>query len=251
MRFVIALWMLFGAGCVLQNSSPPPEPVTVPSEWETVLNGLERRTYIPEDNPLGQLIVLRVNPALYTFRAHYQPGQAHTLAEWQAQFPDAAAFINANFFSADHNILGLLVADGVAFGQSYQDRGGTFLVQNGIPRVRSNLTEPYAGEALQQAVQAFPMLVQDGAAAYTSGQPDRQTRRTVIAQDSAGNILLMVTPLLGLRLSELSAYLPTTDLNIVNAFNLDGGGSTMMYDQTPFQLSSFDPVPAILAVYAQ
>jgi hypothetical protein len=63
----------------------------------------------------------------------------------------------------------------------------------------------------------------------------------------------MVTPLVGMTLVELSEYLPTTDLELRTAVNLDGGGSTMLYLNVPggieYTLSSFDPVPAVLAVY--
>jgi uncharacterized protein YigE (DUF2233 family) len=226
----------------------------VSTSWETLAPGLERRTYIPANNTLGQLIVLRINPTYFTFRVHYRPGDPLTLDQWQEQIPSAAAFVNANFFNADHRIIGLLIADGVVYGESFTDRGGTFLFQNGVPRVRSNVTEPYRGEAIEQAVQAFPMLVQNGVSAFTSAQPDRVNRRTVVAQDGNGHILLMVTPMLGLTLVDLSAYLPTTDMNIVHAFNLDGGGSSLMYHQSndvPATVVSFDPVPAILAVYAR
>src|SRR5690606_27555219 len=188
----------------------------------------------------------RINPALYTFRAHYRPGEPLPLSDWQAELNDAVVFINANFFDPDHTINGLLVADGVMFGESFRDRGGTFLVQNGLPHLRSNLAEPYtSGEPIEQAVQAFPMLVIDGQTAYT--QPGNVSRRTVIAQDNQGRILLMVTPLAGLSLNALSAYLPTTDLGIVHALNLDGGGSTMLFANSstsePYRLPSFDPVP--------
>ena len=255
MRLLIVLTVFFCSSCVLQPRASTTTPATsAPTTWETILPGLERRTYTPADNPFGQLIALRIDPALFTLRAHYRPGEALTLDEWQAQYPGMAAFINANFFTPEHQILGLLVADGVVYGQSYVDRGGTFLVQNGVPRIRSNIAEPYVGESLEQAVQAFPMLVQDGVTVYASDLPDRQTRRTVVAQDTSGKILLLVTPLLGITLDDLSAYLTTTDMNIVHAFNLDGGGSSLMYYQgssTQFELSSFDPVPAILAVYAR
>jgi exopolysaccharide biosynthesis protein len=252
MRLVTILATMICVSCVLQPRTSTPIPVD--STWTTIAPGLEQRTYIPYDNALAQLLVLRIDPSQYTFRVHYRPGEALSLDEWREQIPNAAAFVNANFFDAGSNIVGLLVTDGIVYGQSYQDRGGTFLVQNGVPRVRSNLAEPYTGEPLEQAAQAFPMLVQDGVAAFTGGQPDRATRRTVVAQDANGAILLMVTPLVGLRLDELSAYLPTTDLNITNALNLDGGGSTMLYHQginTPLTMPSFDPVPSVLAVYSR
>jgi len=127
-----------------------------------------------------------------------------------------------------------------------------FQVQNGQPRVRSNILDPYAGEALEQAAQGFPVLVANGVQAYTSARSDTPARRTIVAQDTAGHILLMVTPLVGMTLVELSQYLPATDLGLANAVNLDGGGSTLMALNVPgveYMLPSFDPVPSVLAVY--
>ena len=193
--------------------------------------------------------MLRIDPDLYTFRAHYQPDSPQHLDSWRDSLPGAVAFVNANFFHPDNSLLGLLVADGMVYGEAFRDRGGMFYVQNGQARIRSNIHEPYAGEPLEQAVQAFPMLVLNSQPAFT--QPGPSSRRTVVAQDAQGRVLLMVTPLLGLSLDDLSAYLTTTDLGIVNAFNLDGGGSTMLYvdADTPLRLASLDRVPAVLAVY--
>jgi exopolysaccharide biosynthesis protein len=221
--------------------------------WESLAPGLERRTLIPDNNAIAQLVTLRIDPTLYTFRAHYRPGQPLTARQWADALPGVVAFVNANFFSRENRVIGLLVADGVRYGESLRGLGGIFQVYNGQVRVRSNILEPYQGEAFEQAVQAYPMLVADGQPAFTNPRPDRFSRRTVIGQDSAGRIMLMATPLLGLTLLDLSAYLPTTDLALVNAFNLDGGRSTLLYFNAPgvpeYLLSSIDPVPAVLAVY--
>jgi uncharacterized protein YigE (DUF2233 family) len=235
------------------SSSPTPETET---EWETLAPGLEQRVYQPDGNFLGQLHVVRVDPAVYTFRAHYRPGDPLGIARWAETLSSPIAFVNANFFDPQAAILGLLVADGVVYGQSYQDRGGTFAKQNGIPRLRSNIQEPYQGETLEQAVQGFPMLVLNGEIAFSSTQGDQVTRRTVVAQDRSGRILLMMTPLIGISLTDLSAFLAEADMEIVNALNLDGGGSSMLYYrspgvETPFTFPSLDPVPAVLAVYAR
>ncbi len=250
---LVALWLLSGCMLALQTPTPAPTPAPVDNNgWQTLAPGLEQRAYQPGGNVLGQVWALRIDPALYVFRAHYRPGEPLSQAGWQAELPDAAAFVNANFFHADHTILGLLVADSMVYGSSLQGRGGTFQVQNGLPRVRSNIAEPYQGETFEQAVQAFPMLVLNGQTAYVPTPQERVSRRTVVAQDTQGRILLMVTPLTGLTLEAISAWLPTTDMGIVNALNLDGGGSTMLYasgEGQPLRLPSFDPVPAVLAVY--
>jgi len=60
----------------------------------------------------------------------------------------------------------------------------------------------------------------------------------------------MVTPLLGPTLLDLSAFLAQSDMDLVNAFNLDGGGSTMMViAPEDYLIASRDPVPAVLAIY--
>ena len=61
----------------------------------------------------------------------------------------------------------------------------------------------------------------------------------------------MVAPFLGLSLADLSAYLPKTDLGIDTAFNLDGGGSTMISLPGADYLSAVVGLrlPTILAAY--
>lgn len=220
------------------------------SAWEIIAPGLEQRLYVPQDNEVLAMLALRIDPAQYDFRAHYSQGNPSGLGEWLDQLPEPIALVNANFFDPQNNILGLLISDSQIFGSSYRNRGGTFGILNGIPTVRSNSVQLYTGEPYTQAVQAFPMLVANGVQAYNNTRDRRGSRRTVIGQDEQGRIVLMATPTLGLSLYELSEYLPTTDLGLVNAFNLDGGGSTMMWiADSDTRVFSFDPVPAVLAVY--
>ena len=255
--FTLVVFLL--GGCFSFRLQPIATPISLPTStpntgWQTIALGLERRNYDPDPlNPVTRMVALRIDPARYSFRVYYNPGQALNTLEWTTALPDAVAFVNGNFFDQADVALGLLVTNGVVYGQSYSDRGGTFLVQNGQPRIRANLREPYQGEPLEQAVQAFPMLVLDGLAAFTDTIQDRSTRRTIVAQDNSGRIILLATPVLGLTLRDLSAYLPTTDMNIITAFNLDGGRSTLMviyaagFPETV--VGSIDSVPAVLAVY--
>jgi hypothetical protein len=251
---VIAVW---GAlGCVMASRLPTaavPTPTPDTSGWRILAPGLEQRSYRPEGNLLGELYVLRIDPNLYTFRAHYRPGTPLNLSAWQNELRGAVAFVNANFFDEQGHILGMLVADGVVYGQSLVNHGGTFLVLNGQPRLRSNIYEPYAGELYEQAVQAFPMLLLNGQSVYNPARQEPVSRRTVVAQDRQGRVLLMATPLFGMSLEALSAFLPATDMGVVDALNLDGGGSTMLYvnSSPPARLPSIDPVPAVLAVYSR
>lgn len=261
---VAVVWLLIGCTLAAQTPIPatpvgitpvPATPTTAPQPrsedgWQRLAPGLERRVLIPDGNLFAQIVALRIDPQWFTFRVHYRPGQPLRLSEWQAELPEAVAFVNVNFFSPAYEIEGLLVADGVVYGRAFQERGGMFGMVDGMPFVRSNQAQPYQGERLDQAVQAFPMLVENGVQAYTSTRPDRFTRRTAVAQDNHGRILLFATPLTGLTLVELSAFLASGELELSQAFNLDGGGSTLLlstYDA--FAIPSVDPVPAVLAVY--
>ncbi|HUN06250.1 MAG TPA: phosphodiester glycosidase family protein [Aggregatilineales bacterium] len=266
--FFAALLMALITGCsqpAAVESTPVPTITPTPApavddtlfgpvnSWESVSPGLERRRYLPSDNALTQMIALRIDPAQFSFRVHYQPAQPLTAQQWIEALPDAVAIINANFFTRDNTALGLVVADGIAHGQSYVDQGGMFAVQDGLPRVQNLILQPYDGSPLEQAVQAFPNLVTDGSPAPITSPNDRITRRSVIGQDQAGRIILLATPFLGLELIPLADYLAAADLDLTTAFNLDGGGSTLLVapvDGSPQVLvTSFDPVPVVLAVY--
>lgn len=250
---LLTLMALLG-GCMnpLQRTATAP---SASATWELLAPGLERRFYQPGGSyTLTQFVALRIDPALYTFRAHYQPGSPKSLADWRTALPGAVAFINANFFDRQNNALGLVVADGIPYGQAYVGMGGMLQVQNSGVRVRSTILEPYAGEPLEQAVQAFPMLMTNGQTSFANSQGDRISRRTVIGQDVQGRIVLLATTsLVGMRLVDLSSYLASTDMQLVNAVNMDGGGSTLLAldvaGQPSYQVFSLDPVPTVLAVY--
>jgi hypothetical protein len=241
----------------LPTSTPTPTPNFryIASTWYEVDPGLEYGYYFPPASGGAQLIVIRIDPSLYRFRVHYRPGVPRARAEWAAELPCARLFVNANFFTFTNEVVGLLVADGFAYGHSFAGRGGLMQVDTqGRVRVRSTITEPYAGEALLQAVQGYPMLVYNSMPVFSHQDTDVITRRTAVASDRQGRILIIVTPGLGIRLATLAHFIAHTNLDIVNAFNLDGGSSSLMQ----FVLSSTEtltidstyPVPAVLAAYS-
>lgn len=237
---------------LLPTVKPSPVPTASPEPlWQTIDDGLHWRKLIPNGDDLAQLVVARIDPSRYRFRAIYHAGAAENLSGWRAREADASVIINANFFDNNDFALGLVVSDGTAHGIAYQDRGGTFLVSDGAPEIVSYLSPsfPEIGD-IEQAVQGFPLLVEDGRQAYFAAGSGERTRRTMIGIDRSGNVLIMVAPFLGLSLAELSAYLPKTDLDIDAAFNLDGGGSTMIaLPGADYFQPSLEPVPTILSVY--
>ncbi len=203
----------------------------------------------PLNDISAQLFVARIDPSQYRFRAIYAPGEARSLAGWRAQEPAARLIVNANYFDSARRAVGLVVSDGHAHGQAYRQRGGTFLVRNGDAAVVAN----HAGSQLhpsEQAVQGYPLLVENGKQAFTDPRGAERNRRSIIAQDSQGHILVMIAPYLGPSLQQLSAFLAASDLDIVTAFNLDGGRSTMLaLPDADIVQPALQAVPAVLAVY--
>ena len=235
------------AGCGLVDL--PLRLEAAPSPWRQIAPGMHVRTLRPLNDASAQLIVTRIDPEQYRFRAIYQPGAALNLAGWRAQEPAASLIVNANYFDAARRALGLVVSDGHAHGEAFRQRGGTMLVREGEVAVQAN----HAGRPLpasEQAVQGYPLLVEHGEQAFTNARGAERNRRSVIAQDSQGRILIIVAPFFGPSLQQLSAYLASADLDIVTAFNLDGGRSTLLaLPDAAYWLPSLQAVPTILAVY--
>ena len=197
--------------------------------------------------------MVRLDPAVVAFRVHYSPDDPRTLSDWRDGLPQAALVLKGSFFDETHRALGLLVSEGQIFGQSFVGFGGMFQVSASGPRVRSLVGEPYQGETLMQAVQAFPMLIEAGGLLAPQGDGfDHRSRRTVIAQDGQGRILVAVIPDDLVSLADLQGWLITSDLNIYIALALDGGKSSGLIINTPDHSETYpslDKVPSVIAVY--
>jgi exopolysaccharide biosynthesis protein len=257
----ILLWL---AGCMVPGGGAPPTPTPSPTAtassantdadadtWTLLETGIERRVYAPSSGFFTRITAIRIDPNAVDFQVHYRPGDPQTISGWREQLPAAAVIFNTNFFDRNDEITGLLFADGVRYGDPFRRRGGTFYIDDGVPGIHSNLTAPYSGQQYDQAVQAFPMLMQDSQRAYFDTRPDRSTRRTVVAIDSEGRVVVLVTTFGGITLLDLAVFLAESDMNLVTALNLDGGGSSMLgvlAGDADTAFASFDPVPAVMAV---
>lgn len=261
----ILLWLI---GCVMLLSctltvtddiilTPQFDPVVADVGWEMVAPGVERREMDIElrGEPNVRAVIVRLDPALVSFRVHYSPGNPYNVDEWRVQLPQAVMLVNGNFFDELDQALGLLVADGTAYGQTFSGYGGMFQVDAmGVARVRSLVGEPYYGEALWQAAQAFPMLIEAGGVLASQGEGfDRPSRRTAVGQDHQGRIIFILTPYGMISLADFQDWLfNDSHLDLAITFNLDGGRSTGMVLYTPagdLSYPAFDRLPSVIAVY--
>jgi hypothetical protein len=243
---------------VTQTSTPAPSatPEPTPSDWQQLQPGLERRTLeVWQDGQyLDSLYILRLEPQYFHFEVAYDP-QGLTLEGWQSQ-TGALIVVNGGFFRLEGEAYfptGLTIIDGVPMGTSYGDFGGMLAISGGRPELRWLAKQPYdPNEPLQSALQSFPILVKPGGELGfgPEHEDDIQARRSLIAQDQAGRMLLMVAPQGSLTLHQLSAFLIDTDLGIDIAINLDGGPSSGILLLEPNEvIPALSPLPIVITVH--
>ncbi len=255
----------------INPTSPPAQPSVQPTDaptviptldenWNSLSGGVQwrRLTFRTSDNQDVGALVVRVDPSMATFKVIYTPGQSKLIQDWRLALPGALAIVNASFFDTSNNPIGLLAVDGTVMGQSIPRADtGMFQVQDNVVKVRSLYLEPYNNaERFEQAAQGFPVLMVRGQVA-TAFNPDVaavSARRTVIAQDTKGRILFIVTPFASATLADMAHWLGISGLDINTAVNMDGGKSTSLYLATggPSEFTlNLGPVPVVIAVYAR
>lgn len=245
---------------VLTPQAATPEQVYSAPEpgWTLVQPGLERRV-IPVSNNQNQqvesLYVWRLDQKYFRMDVAYDE-TPKSLEAWQRD-TNAAMVVNGGFYSIENEKYfpnGLTIVNGQASGRSF-NYGGMLAIREDRAELRWLVQRPYnTSEGLQAGLQSFPILVQPGG--ELGFGPERENhasaRRTVIGQDRAGRILLMVAPQGYFTLHQLSAYLTESDLDLDIAINLDGGGSTgILVANPPEIISPTRLIPFVILVYAR
>lgn len=237
-----------------------PAPPSLDTGWQQLEPGVELREIDVAPDPMQppeRLRIVRLDPRVVQFRVRYDPGEPKQVSAWAAE-EQVLLVVNGGYFTPREEggmTIGLLVSDGERWGTPLASYAGMFAVTT-TDEVSVRWLEqlPYAPEEpLGQALQSFPVLVKPGGEiGFPVGTDEGAlARRTVVAQDYVGNVLLMVAPQGYLSLHQLAVFLAESDLMIDVALNLDGGGSTgmwMMSGDTGVQVDSFNLVPSVVTV---
>jgi hypothetical protein len=236
------------------TSAPPgPAPTATPADtgWVGVGEGIEiREQSITYRDRRDRLYLARVDPARASFQVAYDPRRPRRVWGW-IEDEDARLVINGGFFDPENRALGLLIADGYAFGETYVGLGGLFGVQAGRVQIRSLILEPFqSGEVFDQMVQSYPtLLVGDGVINAEIRDDGRRSTRSVIGLDRAGRVVFLLSPRATFNLVELAEWLAQSDLDLDTALNLDGGASAGLVARTPdgaWGVNSWATVPAVI-----
>lgn len=221
--------------------------------WRDVKPGLQAMLLRARVGKRDELVVLvRVDPAQHPIRVLYDPVQPRLVREW-FDTTQADAVINAGFFLDDRTTAGLLITGGKVFGNSYKGFGGMFVMRGATPSIQWLRTQPYQPDAsMTHAVQAAPMLVQNGRVVQGITDNGERNRRSFVAVDRNGRVLLGVSQTAAWSLTDLATFLARTPkLEIDDALNLDGGASSGLWVRStidPALTNSFDAVPSVIVV---
>lgn len=261
-NFCILLCLLVGSllSCdVLPNVTNNGTPVVSSSSnspalnvWYSSVPGIDVR-YEDWKTPAHHedtVTIVRINLQRVHISIGYRPDTPLSMNDWMKK-TGARAMINGGYFDATNKPEGLLISNGQATGSSYVGFGGMLSVDTqGNVSLRSLRIQPYdSGEQLQQAAQSSPMLMINGQRTQFNVNSEFQ-RRSVVATDKQGHLLLIASPSQAFTLDELADLLAKSDLSIENALNLDGGSSTGLY-VTGKQAVSIDPlleIPIVIEV---
>lgn len=232
---------------------PTPTPIAPDTGWQMAARGIEiRELDVTHDGRHDRLMLARVDPTQWSFRVRYDSEAPRRASDWLDD-SSIQMIINGGFFDPEHQALGLLIVDGVAFGRTYQDLGGVFGVSAGQVIVRSLILEPYQrGELFEQMVQSFPMLLNgDGAVNTLIRDNHRTAPRTVVGIDRTGRVVFLVSPRSTFSLTDMTTWLAQSDLDLDTALNLDGGTSSALLVRTAegvWGVNSWVQLPVVIEV---
>ena len=273
---VLLLALLLGACTNSAASTPRPSPRPIPTlrptlplptlshlqadetetpdtGWILGSNGIElRKLRIDLLDRRASLSIARIDLSQVRLRVGYAPGEPHSLADWAEQ-SQLLLVVNGGFFDQDFYTTALLISDGVASGSTYEGFGGMLAVApGGEVTIQPLRDQPYdPAQPLEQAMQSFPMLVFPGGIAPGIEWNSERDRRTALAFDRGGRLLVIVVSSSSFSLNEFADWLRTSDLDLDRALNLDGGSSTGLYIEAGAARENIEPfvrLPIVLIV---
>ena len=237
---------------------PSASPLNVPPaagseqssfEWKTIEPGLAVGRYrlgTPSAMIHNEVFLLKVNPSLFSFHAlspmdvpagKRPPASAtagtdpsRTDVRSLALSSDAVAAINANFFDENGEPLGLRIERSTQLRKMHRGGNvltGVFFIRDRVPGIVTR--ETFDPKNVSVAVQAGPRLIVNRAPVKVEAAGT--SRRSGIAITGTQEVILFATVLRfpGATFSDIQQMLRDPRLDVVNALNLDGGGSSQLF----------------------
>lgn len=209
-------------------------------KWQALGRGLSftKVEVLRDEEAVETMAVVKIDPAANAFRVFHHGPQS--IIAWQQELKAVVVF-NASYYSRDGNPVGLIITDGKPVGpwRNAQMRGMFVAEPKGmspdLPRatILDLAHTPINPHKLPwtQGVQSFPLLL-DSQKRLRVRKTDKSARRTVIATDRQGNILVFNTNSGYFTLYDLARFLKESAFEVDTALNLDGGTEAQLYIKT-------------------
>jgi len=220
--------------------------------WERLHSGLLKTTY-KTGKGFSDLLILKIDPKAFSFKLVNASdfGKKRANVRTMTKSVNGITGINANFFDKKENPLGLVIDNSKTINPLHKGGmllNGLFLMRGNTPYILDR--KSFKNKGYNLGFQAGPLLIRNEQASWLrySRSPNR---RSVIAIDTKGQVLLAVTlsRFPGLSLEKLQTVLLDKSLHIKDALNLDGGGSSQLYiKEENLFINGGDFVPTALVV---
>jgi uncharacterized protein YigE (DUF2233 family) len=236
----------------------------IPPTWERIIPGISQTTLfapVPDKDIEVPVLAVRIDPTLVNFQVLYDADEPRTLDDWRV-LSGADLVVNGGFFSGENRPVGRLIIDGELFGAPFGSDGrigtpGLFTVLDDQAAIFALGHGDYNPRGLRfdQAIEAYPILLLPGRTVFypepKGDDPARRARRTVIAIDPEGQVVVIVVDYAIFTLRELALWLAASNLTLDMALNLDGGRSSGLIleaGEVDRVIPSYVPLPIVLAV---
>ena len=250
--------------------TPSPTPSRTPTvtpqpfAWTRIAPGVSQADVpVPIDgtDQFAYIYALRINPEAVTITVAYREQGPQSIEDWQHE-TGAPIVMNAGFFSGSGRPVGRLIVDGRLYGGAlrYEEDSvsvpGLFTVLDGRPEIFALGRSTYNPRALRfdYAVECYPVLLLPGGQPTFPVETEKAARRSIVALDTDGNLVLVFSNLSLFTLHEAANWLAISGLNLDTALNFDGGRSSGLAVRTGAEeqvYPSVVQVPSVLVIYTR
>lgn len=261
---VIRIGLILIASALLIGVTPTRTASANSVNWITFGRGAEYTwmTFKPKgwDKQSSRVLVARISPAAGIFRLYYHEKVRKTVQDWSVELPGAMLIVNAGYFRGNWQPIGRLRIGGKIFGKpTGRAESGQFQMRDevlSITPMPGDPPVPAADDPYTESFESYPLLMWEGKPtgyAHNDAGPDVRERRTILAQDAQGRVVIIIASPVQVLLTEITDWIQESGLDIVTALNLDGGTSTQIrigtYDHPVETVAGFSSVPVVLAIY--
>ncbi|TAL19602.1 hypothetical protein EPN90_03130 [Patescibacteria group bacterium] len=189
-----------------------------------------RRFYTIENNETANFLVLKIEPALWSWGLAEDPAKPKSVAAWR-EASGATAVLNAAYFTESGEPSGYwkntptVPVSAISWPKKGSGYTGTVMIKDGalaLAYLPSDAPDPAKSDAI---FLTFPTLIADGRP-LVEKETGLKSRRTALAEDQSGTDYIIITEEGIVSLHQFSRWLSEQPERFTRAVNLDGGPST-------------------------